>query len=362
MQSRTIVAAVLLSVAASVGWGQSAILMANVSGGAPTCTPATGYLHCRQLTIDHTQAGGTTLTNFPVLVSATLGSLRLQNSNCYDHVYRSDSAGVTSIPYDQDSITVAGCNTATGAVIDWVLVPSVSASVDTVFYVSYDNASISTPQSNPSAVWAAYLAVYHLGTSSTLSLADSTANGATLTNGSPPAPPGTGNINGAVAFGASTGETLTDVGGVTSIPANSDFTMSWWQLIPSGATQFRLSCTSAITVYNPYTDNAIYYGNGVQISSTDYSANYGVWAYVVVTSRADGTAENIYVNGAQVASAANAPFSSGSCSVFQFSAAIPGWSMDELRIATSPETVGQSLAEYNNQKSGSTFLRVGGEI
>src|SRR5580658_7008317 len=113
------------------------------SGGG-NCTPTSGFLHCRPLTINSSQVGGATLSNFAVLTEnasgpLTLGAPRIQNSNCYDVVFTSDSAGALRIPWEMES-----CTPSTGAVIAWVKVASISASANTTFYVSYDNPFILT--------------------------------------------------------------------------------------------------------------------------------------------------------------------------------------------------------------------------
>ena len=76
---------------------------------------------------------------------------------------------------------------STGAIVDWVDVPSESAG--TVIYACYDNAAVSTDQSNATATWNGnYAAVYHLNEANLSSTAatpiyDSTAHALTLTAG-----------------------------------------------------------------------------------------------------------------------------------------------------------------------------------
>jgi hypothetical protein len=337
----------------------------SISFPGPGTSHSTGgggtFLHHRSLTIDHTQAGGSTLTGFPVLVSATLGSSRIQNASCFDVVFTSDSGGTAKIPWEMET-----CNQNTGAIVAWVNVASVSGSADTVFYVFYDNAGVSAAQNaganGSTHVWPSnYKGVYHLGTSSALSLTDSTSNGATLSNfnGSTP---GAGEINGAAAFtGASM--FLLENGGVTTLPANGNVTLSWWELTSTGSTTGGVFWgSSGQGTYNPYSDGTLYWDDGGRVTAA-YGAFYGAWTYIVITCKSDGTAQSIIVNGVLTATAANACLANAQSS-FELSSRGVDWSVDEARIQTTVDTnvVGISLAEYNNQKSGSTFLTLGAEI
>ena len=110
----------LLAVAGCAGLGDVplAALQVRIPGpggeGATSsvgCTPASGYSYCRQLTVNGSQVGGSTLTNFGVLVNATLGGSRIQNSNCYDAIFTSDSGGTTLIPWEMEE-----CTQGTGAI------------------------------------------------------------------------------------------------------------------------------------------------------------------------------------------------------------------------------------------------------
>ena len=78
---------------APIFFGKSA-----AGGGGAACTPASGYSHCRMLTIDHLQVPSTQ-TNFPVVARVSLGASRIQNSLCYDFIVTSDTSGATPIPW-----------------------------------------------------------------------------------------------------------------------------------------------------------------------------------------------------------------------------------------------------------------------
>jgi hypothetical protein len=138
-------------------------LRGALSVEVPSGGSAAGYY--RALTVDKTKVPSTQ-SNFPVLVSVTHATLKtvangghVANSHGYDIGFFADSAGTTPLKWELERY-----NAATGEVVAWVKIPSLSSSVDTVFYVFYGDAAISTDQSDPTAVWSnGFAAVYHLG-------------------------------------------------------------------------------------------------------------------------------------------------------------------------------------------------------
>lgn len=345
-----------------------------------SCTPASGYSHCRSLTVAHGQVGGSTLTNFPASVAALLGASRLQNSNGYDHIYTSDSAGATLIPWEQELAVQS-----TGGIIDWVLLASISASADTTFYVSYDNASISTAQNTgangPTHVWdSSYAGVWHLPNGTSLSGADSTsnANTGTLVN-TPTATVGT--IDGA----ASLNGTNQEIDSANSFSTNgvpvSSYTISAWinstTAISGGsfASPFGFSSTSAggiIGVFQWDHSSSAFQQSCVQQTSggTYVSVKLGTaltnntWYYLTCTW--DGTTLTGYLNGTS-SSSASAGAIYGDVALMSIGNAIntsqfwPG-KADEVRLQlNSARAANVITVEYNNQVSGSTLISVGSE-
>lgn len=147
-----------------------------------------GYTYRRTITIDHTKVPNTVQTNFPVLISGTYSYLatvanggKVENGNGYDVIFTSDSDCSIKLNHEVETY-----NADSGAGNYWVKVPTVShTSDDTVFYMCYGNASITTDQSNKAAVWdSSYKGVWHLPNGTTLTVGDSTGNGNHLTNSS----------------------------------------------------------------------------------------------------------------------------------------------------------------------------------
>lgn len=345
----------------------------TTTGGSSTCTPVSGYAHCRVLTIDHTQVGGATLSNFGTLVTATLGGSRIRNANCYDVVFTADSGGTSEIAWEQEA-----CNQSTGAILDWVGLSSISPSANTLFYVSYDNASITTAQNTgglaPSHVWDGnYQFVLHLPNGATLSASDSTSNATSWTNtGSVAATPG--QIDGAALFSGSNYLTGPNV---SSLDGAAQFTLSFWAnygtLTPDEVSMEQYSGggffweNSTAQLYIGFSGGGYPY-NVINGLPTVGSMHLYALAY-------DGTQSNasrllLYYDGAvqtwgtvstiptTVPSTGGASFTIAGIDSTRFAGA-----MDEVRLSTGiARSAGWTMAEYNNQKSGSTFVTVGVEI
>jgi len=191
-----------------------------------TLRNASGYSFQRAIVIDHTKAGSADLTNFPMLFSGTYSYLAaagsgggVQNANGFDIIFASDPAGTTKLDFEVESY-----NPATGQIVAWVRIPTLSHTKDTIVYLNYGNSSITTSQSNRPGVWeSSFKAVFHLGNGLTLNPNDATSNAVTGTNvNGVTAVAGT--IDGAAGFNGSRYITGSGIN-----LANSPFTISVWQ-------------------------------------------------------------------------------------------------------------------------------------
>lgn len=206
------------------------------------------------------------LSNYQVMFSGTYSWLatvanggHVQQSNGQDIYFTSDAAGLNILPYER-----VAYNPTTGAVEFHILLPTLSHTVNTVFYVFYGSAA-ATDQQAPASVWSDYQAVYHFGDGTTLSLADSSPNhyngtnvngvtaGATLTTG--------GSAGGSAHFSAASSQYI-NVGSVPNID-NATVTASTGALVVMGiVSQATDSGSSSVsrTVVGKYNTN----GWGVQ--------------------------------------------------------------------------------------------------
>lgn len=327
----------------------------------------------RTITVNSAQVPSTQ-SSFPMLVSGTYGYLatvgnggKVQNSNGYDIGFYADSGLTMKLDWEIEKYVPTS-----GEVDYWINIASISNG--SVIYMAYGDASITTNQSNPTAVWDSnFKSVYHLPDGTTLTTLDSTSNANNLSNTNVTA--GSGQIDGAGVF---TTASFLDMSTPISFPTS--MTMEMW-LNPSSlpALSFPLDRTSsvAIAVAQFFTGNGnssdIFWrirDNGaggipnVQASSV---LSVGTWMHVAGVRDIGAGLIRIYINGAQNNTASDT--SSGTITITNprigsdangFNT-FPG-SIDEWRISTIARGADWIATEYNNQSAPSSFYTVGSEI
>jgi hypothetical protein len=335
------------------------------------------YRYTRTLTIDHTLVPST-LTDFPVLVSGTYSSLatvgnggRVEHASGYDIAFYSDSALTTKLKHEVEVYTAAS-----GLILMWVKVPSVSSSVDTVIYLAYGDASISATQAEPTNVWTDYRAVWHLTGTMT---ADSTSNANNLTNVNTVTVSTSGKIGSGAVTAVSGSKYFT--GGTGSSLCPSALTFSAW-VKASALSQAYNSVVARERFGNGPSYTFLIKSNGKLALYTEDSAgtdiNYdgsglhtlstGTWYHVALTY-AGGDSMRGFVNGVEdkaVTGTANG-FSSPTAETFylgssSFTPRVFDGLIDEARICSSVRSANWLLAEYRNQNSPGTFYAVGSEV
>src|SRR5208283_4824361 len=151
----------------------------------PQCG-SSGYSFQRAIAIDHTKVPNTDQVNFPFLFNTTDPAFattanggHVTSSTGNDIFFSTDPNGLTKLDHELEEY-----NPVTGQVVAWIRIPTLSHTTDTVLYVFYGNASITTPQQNPTGVWDSnYMGVWHVANNGgQLSLADSTSNANNATN------------------------------------------------------------------------------------------------------------------------------------------------------------------------------------
>jgi RHS repeat-associated protein len=158
---------------------------------APSTCASSGYGYQRVIVIDHSKVANTDQVNYPFLFNSTDPDLATVDNgghvispNGSDIIFSSDPNGQTRLDFE-----VVQYNPATGQLVAWIRIPTLSHAADTVIYVFYGNPAITASQANPSGVWDSnYEAVYHLGNLPFTEIAsDSTnyANNASFTNLTP---------------------------------------------------------------------------------------------------------------------------------------------------------------------------------
>jgi hypothetical protein len=278
---------------------------------------------------------------------------------------------------------------STGALEMHVNLPNISSSVDTVFYLAFGDAGLTTDGTKKAAWNTTYAGVWHYPNGSSLTLGDSTVNGnsGTGTNASA----ASGMVDGAASFtGSDPSYVKVSAAPLPTFP----MTYSCWAKL-TGATwadgvakvligQIQLSSLDAVYFRYERTDaNGGYSITGISqnsIASTSFEGIYLLtpdtsWHLLGVKFDTYQTV-SFYVDG--VAHAASATFTTGSPPtthtvmdstftgeiLYNTSSAFGPFdgSLDEIRLRAAAATDAEMAADYNAQKASSTFLTWGSRV
>ncbi len=297
---------------------------------------------------------------------------KVTNSSGFDIIFSSSASCASTLNFEVQSYTAS-----TGALTAWVQVPSLSAG--SVIYMCYGNPSISTDQSNKTAVWDSnYQIVQHLDDSAaTTVVADSTSNG---NNGTAAANTSTksttGEIGNALNFNGST-DSVNDGDPSATNTTTGDMTLEMWvnrssfsidgawetvthgDGVDNGFQIFDNANGSSSTLRFLYFDP---FGRSFSVS-TATSLNANTWYDLAVTQH--GAVTSWYVNGVLDSSSTNGNGAVGyeatsSPLLLMAPSHAPG-KMDEFRFSNALRSASWLLTSYSNQSSPSTFYTVGSE-
>ncbi|HVZ73505.1 MAG TPA: C25 family cysteine peptidase [Polyangia bacterium] len=392
--------------AAARAVGAAALLVA-ILGGASTARAA--YSYRKAITIDRTRIGATgaptTLTNYPLLLDITDSALattgHVTNLNGYDISFQGADTTTCGGPstctfnYEIESYTAA-----TGHVIAWVQIPAlktVSATSNTVIYVKYGDASVTTPTQNATGTWdTSFQGVWHLN-QATSPQSDSTSTPANAAYGGTTTPATTtGKIGSGVATTGTTGDGYLDYRSTKfNYTATDTFTYSaWFNTTDSSGPIFSQRDNGA---GNPVIDINIGYDGGTTAAGkltvlirsdaggTPYAeyvgtttVSDGAWHNIVVT-RSTSTV-TVYLDGALAGlgtgSAAAGTITTGSTGNYQNIGREGNWvaasygttdqrylagSFDELRISKTIRSIDWITTDYNTQGTPASTFSLGAE-
>ena len=321
-----------------------------------------GYTYRKTITVAAnliSPASGTTLTNFPMLISGTYPYLAgvssggsVQNINGYDIIFTSDAAGTNKLNWETENYI-----SSTGAVIYWVQVPTLSPSNNKI-YMFYDKASISTDQSNRVGTWSgSYEVVYHLGKNGEVSFNDSTGNGYGGTNSGSNATSGaigTGYILNGQYFTASGANMNSWTSQTISFWAYQTGSLDWGRFMEKGSNnEWTIAQNGSGGVFVEAGD-----GNP-KINTT--SSLLGAWHAVTFTIDPSNNLI-LYIDGVNNGTGLGASGGSktGILNVGQQGGG--GYSantnIDEVRVSNAVLTPDWVKTEYNNQSSPATFYSI----
>ena len=265
-------------------------------------------------------------------------------------------------------------------------IPTLSASIDTVIFIFYGNASISSSQQNPSGVWEAnYTGVWHFSEPSWAGVSGEVIDSAGANHGTAAFAANStsgGKFFRGALFGAN--DDHVDAGSDASLMPASITVEAWanpqsvgtsperhpymvtqdtWRLDGSDPRGYYMEIYRTLTNPSP----TFYVANGAvsshAVASTDVSN--GSWYHVVGTHDATTGDTKLYVNGVleDVESMTGGVVYDPAKPVRIGGRTNETWNgiLDEVRISNVPRSADWIMTEYNNQSSPSTFYAVGAE-
>lgn len=342
-------------------------------------------------TVDHTQCGSTDSTSFPLTVGrdGTVQAIDtdlktvanggfVQSSSGYDIRPFSDSALTTPLPYE-----LVFYSATTGALEMHINVPTISHTVDTVIYLGFGNATITTDGTSNTTWSSAYKLVWHFKDGTTLTTTDSTSNAFNGTNNNT-ATAGVGQIDGGVVLNSASSQFISFSDGSNALSfADTTFTYNLWFKSSTSSNQVPMSKGE------PYHGYFVRFNDsGAGIASVVIKDSGGNAAYqfdFTPSSLSDGVMHKLKVvfTTSTTVSATNAAVTyfdgvlqTGSTSrsggvynpptgeLFQVSGRNGGspnftGTIDEARMKSTGDSADWETTEWNSQKSSSTLITWG---
>jgi hypothetical protein len=335
---------------------------------APAAWWDADWAYRKEIIIDPTQVAGD-LTDFPVLIKITDGSLLSLVQDDGDDIAFTDY-GNTQLAHEIESY-----DPATGDLVVWVNVPSISSSADTFLYMYFGNREAGNQQS-PTAVWDAnYVLVQHLDETTGDHL-DSTSYGNHGTPSGLASQDAAGQIDGADEFSGSPGQV--NVGTDASLDVygpNQDFSIFLWARRDDLANLDGLFAAGAdgsggivLATASENEDDLRFISRG---NTVDLETDSGVvgdmdWHHVGVTADRDGNLD-FWVDGASVFAASIASTAgedwNRSSDTYKIGSdrsennPFDGI-LDEVRVSRVVRSSSWILTSYNNQKSPDSFYTI----
>ncbi len=335
------------------------------------------FSYRRPITVQAGQVTGGPLISFPMLVSVTNANLSNVAPNGRIASYNATTNDPQDLMFEALDPTTCGTtapcrldheieyyNPATGQLIAWVRVPSITNG--TIIYMYYGNGCSASAQ-NPSGVWADYRGVWHSDEAVT-PLTDSTGNNNLATNSTQVA----GQIRYAQSYNG-TNQLASKTAGVVNIPAsNLSQTISVWFTIGVADNGTR----SGVSFVNPTSTSGLQFGQrnsavcfwqwgGGVLGGTQPNPAINTWHYMVYTF--DGTTIRPYYDLTTLGTVNTTPVA-GTPSQIYFSTwngTDEPWNgrIDEVRISNAGivRSAGWIATEYRNQNAPGAFSVLGAE-
>jgi hypothetical protein len=268
-----------------------------------------------------------------------------------DLVFASDS-GLTSLLKWE----IVAYTASTGVIIAWIKIPTLSASSDTVIYLGYGDAAITTWQGDINGTWnSSFLFMLH----GSNSINDATSNGRNFTTGSSSYTTckfGTGvRLNG----GGLTVLSCSDSGLPTGTNSRTiKMWIAWTGTVSGGSFAYGNQGTSEQDIRWRHDSGVFKFLASSDDITYTFTPTTNQFYHIVCTYNSSGTVGKIYVNGSNVTTTTKASWNTVLGGTVTFGGdAFSQCNTDnqEMAMRNVVESADEVLAEYNNQNSPSTF-------
>lgn len=342
------------------------------------------FAYYKSATLDHTQAGTADSTDWPLTIYVTDADLKtvgnagfVQSASGYD-IRPYDGIGGSAMTFELVRYVAT-----TGELEMHVKIPTLSKTTDVVIYLYFGNVSLTTDGSSTATWNSNYKGVWHFPDGTSLSTVNSITGASAGSNTSVA---GTGQIDGGASFDGVANKMATDL---TSFTPDAQMTWGIWQNRTGVGSNNNAkiwtmeSATVSYALGNTEGDTPKHYtffvnGTSGQGSWTIVQPSASAMHHIAITY--DGTnggtpANNdpiIYVDGASVTVTNVTRFTGsqllGSVEVYlgnrRADTARPfQGTLDEFSVSTGVlRSASWITADYNNQKSSSTFITWGSKV
>jgi hypothetical protein len=326
-----------------------------------------GYSYRRLVTISGASVAAS-VSDFPVLVKATVTAAHVTNASGYD--IRFETTGGTQLDHQIEDYS-------SGSITAWVRMPSLTAGTDQSIYLYYGNSSVTADtESNPHGVWTAFTGVWFLSesTGGASAFKDSTSNANHMSSVGAHLTPGvTGQITKALSRDSTTTDlsrAITDA--ATNLAAGSITVMAWVKTnddAQNGNAQFIWEESSGrfrfFTTGSTAWQWRVYKTSGTLASLSGYTEDQ-TWQHIAARVGVSGSGSFGYLNGSQVSTSATVDSYIGTndkIAVLSSGTAVQGanGAISHLMIAASDLGSGWVQTAYNNQSAPTSFASVGTE-
>ncbi len=347
-----------------------------------------GYRFRYQVTVAHTQAGASDSANFPILVYIS-SNADFKTAANGGYIQNTVTLNGQTVPADLIVATNAGCTTqvtawevagysATAGNLElWVNQGTLSHTVDTVFYICIDNASVSTYQSTATSTWDGnFKGVWHLPDGTTLAVAESTVNANSGTNHGATAVAGV--IDGGAKFVAASSQYVS-IADSASLDGTGSSTLEAW-LNPVSVSVIYGFVTKSSDSPGSHWGQRLYTNadgkwwasvvttspSAAQYNAEGGSLSAGSWAHVVNVFDSSAKTVSLYVNGTFITSTSTGTIlRTGNASLIGASTATTQFlngNVDEVRLSNVARSADWITAEYNMEKSSQTMVTLGSRV